>query len=82
MLSEDSMFQFQTGAIKRQAKLRPAQNKPMCFNSKLVRLKVTRNIITHYDLTMFQFQTGAIKRSADAIIGRGDCTVSIPNWCD
>ena len=55
------MFQFQTGAIKRDMVLIRFSVEFPGFNSKLVRLKVSR--LRHFIMlrALFQFQTGAIK---------------------
>ena len=36
-----SLFQFQIGAIKSHSRMHPHQDIRQCFNSKLVRLKVS-----------------------------------------
>ena len=54
-------FQFQTGAIK-SGSAAALRRLTMCFNSKLVRLKVPTGLATlSLSPALFQFQTGAIK---------------------
>ena len=59
-MHRNGMFQFQTGAIKSFLSA-PAGIGILCFNSKLVRLKVC-GISPSAAQQKFQFQTGAIKR--------------------
>ena len=57
------------------------QERVLCFNSKLVRLKdVSPCIVGRVHIT-FQFQTGAIK-SSNHSLQTPLINVSIPNWCD
>ena len=53
-------FQFQNGAIKRANHLFIA-TRHICFNSKMVRLRVFKAIQRCLCFDMFQFQNGAIK---------------------
>ena len=62
------MFQFQTGAIKREEARDILESALVSFNSKLVRLKVDGHKWTAMTgARMFQFQTGAIKSEGDAL---------------
>ena len=54
------MFQFQIGAIRGRAAARPGANRPLCFNSKLVRLEAGRSFHPKTSIG-FQFQIGAIR---------------------
>ena len=58
------MFQFQYGSIKSpmQVTLFPLEN---CFNSNMVRLKVSERMDNVFQLQMFQFQYGSIKSSTE-----------------
>ena len=53
-----------------------------CFNSKLVRLKVTNITAFRHFILAFQFQTGSIKREFGATHKNPVTYVSIPNWFD
>ena len=59
-------FQFQNGAIKREAANTQAAFLHS-FNSKMVRLKGFRTIPSSAGLSEFQFQNGAIKSACSSI---------------
>ena len=75
-----SMFQFQTGAIKR---IRSSSSRIRCrsFNSKLVRLKVRFSIAFLYEKECFNSKLVRLK-VATAWVDQRLYAVSIPNWCD
>ena len=62
------MFQFHTGSIKSDIKIRRQVRRMFRFNSILVRLKVDFCGRDTHEVTLFQFHTGSIKRCAAVAI--------------
>jgi len=52
------------------------------FNSNLVRLKVTEQLIAERERLLFQFQSGAIESGWGFAGWQIQTRVSIPIWCD
>ena len=74
-------FRFHTGSIKRRVNFNFSAIPKRCFDSILVRLKVSVAFRVRQLLDWFRFHTGSIKRKC--INARAPLTfVSIPYWFD